>query len=1084
MVSKLFKLIPQQSWLLGLGVSVVLLAVGLASYWVSRQSIGSLLLITLGLGWGLSWGLDWLLVRQNIIRPLKRLVAAVETLAAKDSIALAGALDALGRGELTVQVAIYAQTVPIPAFPPLSRLTYTLNQLITNLQDCAREFNLMTSTPFQRMCFVGPDDYLMGRTCGEAMGQALGGQGQVVILVGFHIPPNIGRRRGFESVLREKYPGIEVVGVEETQVNTNIAYTLTQDFLQRYPHLGGIYITEGASPGGVARAVVEAGMAGRVKILAHDLVDETMEYLAQGVITATVGQSPYIQGHDAVMHLFNHLVTAWRPDTPRLVIEPEVVTPQNYREYWQPGGELVVPEETAGRLAKPMQPSPHPLRIVVTGSDDVFWDAIWAGVEAAAEELRAYNTTVEKIIYTHPFSPLVTSAGLVEKVIAGEYDGVVTPLGLPELDPILNRLSAAGVPVVIVNSEQPAGFRGLISMLGEQTQRLVEVSHELRTPLSLLVGLSEMILTTPRPDTPALPEIYHRDLERIRASAQQLKWLIGDVLDLATSQAGQLRLAKARVPLGEVVRAAAAIGAEMARDKGLSWRAEIPDELPVVWGDRARLQQVILNLLANACKFTPAGQVCLAVKVIGPEVHIAVSDTGMGIPADERVAIFDEFRKSKRTVGRGYGGLGLGLAITRRLVNMHRGHIWVESSGEPGQGSTFTFTLPVLAASPEPAEIGTREATYRQTVLLVTEREDTDVEVWRCLRQAGWEVENVQIPATTGPGQMESWLAQSLASPPGAVVLGLAPDSEHGWALMQAVKAHPAARDVPVVFYAHLPGQAEGVVVELDYLTKPVGREVLGEALARHGVEESAGSKTILIVDDEPGLLDLYRRMVKQQVPGCRVLTAKNGQEALVVMAQERPDLVLLDLIMPKVDGFGVLEAMQAKERMRGIPVIVLTAQVLTEGDMARLNRGVTAVLSKGVFSAAEVSAQIGVALERNKRLGGETQRVVRQAMAFIHEHYAEPICREDVARHVGIHENYLSRCFHQEMGITPVTYLNRYRVRQAKALLEANQSVTDVALTVGFSSSEYFSRVFSTEVGISPSAYRRGKRPPNPPAA
>jgi AraC-like DNA-binding protein len=181
--------------------------------------------------------------------------------------------------------------------------------------------------------------------------------------------------------------------------------------------------------------------------------------------------------------------------------------------------------------------------------------------------------------------------------------------------------------------------------------------------------------------------------------------------------------------------------------------------------------------------------------------------------------------------------------------------------------------------------------------------------------------------------------------------------------------------------------------------------------------------------------------------------------------------------MMPGLDGFGVLAAMQADEVIRSIPVIILTAQVLSERDMARLNRGVAAVLSKGMFSMEEVAARITATLERSKRLGSDTQHMVRQAMAYIHEHYAESVSREAIASHVGVHENYLSRTFHQEVGVTPMIYLNRYRVRQAKALLDENQSVTEVALAVGFSSSAHFSRVFSAEVGVSPSAYRRGDR-------
>jgi YesN/AraC family two-component response regulator len=243
---------------------------------------------------------------------------------------------------------------------------------------------------------------------------------------------------------------------------------------------------------------------------------------------------------------------------------------------------------------------------------------------------------------------------------------------------------------------------------------------------------------------------------------------------------------------------------------------------------------------------------------------------------------------------------------------------------------------------------------------------------------------------------------------------------------------------------------------------------------------ECREGRTILVVDDEPSILALHARVVQLHVPECRVLTARNGREALAVMAQERPDLVLLDLMMPELDGFGVLEAMREREMMRDVPVIVLTAQILTGPDMARLQHGVAAVLGKGLFSANEVLTQVEATLARSKRLGSEAQRVARQTMAYIHEHYAEPISREDLAGRVGLSERHLNRCFRQEMGMPTMTYLNRYRVMQAKTLLaKGDQCVTAVALAVGFSDSNYFGRVFRQEVGVSPSAYQRGERAP-----
>ena len=178
---------------------------------------------------------------------------------------------------------------------------------------------------------------------------------------------------------------------------------------------------------------------------------------------------------------------------------------------------------------------------------------------------------------------------------------------------------------------------------------------------------------------------------------------------------------------------------------------------------------------------------------------------------------------------------------------------------------------------------------------------------------------------------------------------------------------------------------------------------------------------------------------------------------------------------MPEMDGFAVLEAMRDREATRTIPVIVVTGQTLTESEMGRLNSGVTRVLSKGVFNLEETLAHLDAALARKRALSDEAQRLVRQAMVYIQEHYAEPLSRQEIAVHVGLSDDYLTSCFHKELGLTPVAYLNRYRVQQARQLLKnTHKSITEIALDVGFSSSSYFSRIFRRETGMSPEAYRR----------
>jgi DNA-binding response OmpR family regulator len=471
-------------------------------------------------------------------------------------------------------------------------------------------------------------------------------------------------------------------------------------------------------------------------------------------------------------------------------------------------------------------------------------------------------------------------------------------------------------------------------------------------------------------------------------------------------------------------------------------------------------------------KFTAQGEVRLAVRVEAGRVITTVSDTGLGIPLAEQSAIFAEFRQSERTTARGYGGLGLGLAICKRLVELHAGEIAVQSSGTEGEGSTFYFSLPILLNQTQSAsERMSTLVVQQQTVLVLAEKALDGRRLREHLTRQGFQVEESLV------GETSHWLPQVLAAPPGAIILEGQLASERGWEILKELKANSETQDVPVLFYALARDQATGSMLQFDYLTKPVGKTELAQALAHLEASspESEKEKIILIVDDHPGILEMHARIIQAQSPAYRVIQAQNGREALALIQHQLPDLVLLDLMMPELDGFAVLEAMQAEEMTRAIPVIVLTAQLLMETDMARLNRGVATVLKKGMFSTEETLAHIEAVLARNRKLGNEAQFLARKAMAYLHEHYAEEISRENIARHVGVSEDYLTRCFHQETGVTLTVYLNRYRVKQAKELLASGRTkITEVALAVGFSNSKYFDRVFRQEIGMSPKEYRQ----------
>ena len=446
----------------------------------------------------------------------------------------------------------------------------------------------------------------------------------------------------------------------------------------------------------------------------------------------------------------------------------------------------------------------------------------------------------------------------------------------------------------------------LARQLAEEANRLKSrflstVSHELRTPLNLIVGLSEILLQKGIVDETE----KGRDLQRIYASAQHLDGLIRDVLDLAQNEMGELKLVSAPLDLVEMLKLVATVGEQLVRDKGLEWQVLIPENLPSVWGDQIRLRQVVLNLINNAVKFTPEGKVTLQVIADNEFVTVKVSDTGLGIPAEEQSLVFDEFRQSERTTSLGYGGLGLGLAICKRLVELHGGKIGVLSDGEEGAGSTFYFTLPVMELKTEFQLPVTLHPD--QTVLVVTERSGNGERLHQFLIQQGFEVEIIW--ADEDKFSYHDWLITQ----PGAIILEQGTAVEKGWEITKVLLENNSTNEIPVLFYSLDDEQDRGSIFELNYLTKPLNKMDLQQALNHQVVSTPVGDgeKTILIVDDEPSTLDLHARMVMAWSPDAHILKAQNGREALNLIQEQQPDLVLLDLIMPELDGFGVLEAMR-----------------------------------------------------------------------------------------------------------------------------------------------------------------------------
>ncbi len=428
----------------------------------------------------------------NFARPLRAIQPVSNPLSGlgldrvtEDCSVLAGAMTELAQGNLTAHLAVKSQPVDPERYSQIRELVEAFNSVARSLQETAHEFNTVTEAPCHRLCYVGADSFLEGRACGEAMGKALEGRGQVAVVTSSYSAAGPEqRRKGFVSMIREKFPQISIVEMIEGTENPEKASACARGLLQRHPGLRGIYVGVGATPHSVARAVAEAGKAGQVRVIGHDLVDDTMRDIQSGIIEATLGQDPFAQGHEPVIHLYNHLVAGWEPPVPRLLTNLDVITRDNYQHFWQPERGVIESEAVAERRSKPVDKQPpHQLRIAVLGREDSkFWDQVRDGVSAAADKLRSYNTTVDWIVPRENREQGVIGSDvygpLMESIVQQKYDALATGVFDQGYIPHINRAVAARVPVITFNSE-PTSLRGLVLSITGQARKLKVLSKSL-----------------------------------------------------------------------------------------------------------------------------------------------------------------------------------------------------------------------------------------------------------------------------------------------------------------------------------------------------------------------------------------------------------------------------------------------------------------------------------------------------------------------------------------------------------------------------------------------------------------------------
>jgi len=484
-----------------------------------------------------------------------------------------------------------------------------------------------------------------------------------------------------------------------------------------------------------------------------------------------------------------------------------------------------------------------------------------------------------------------------------------------------------------------------------KSQFLASMSHELRTPLNAIIGLTEMMVSNaPRFGTEKATE----PLRRVHRAGTHLLGLINQVLDLSKIEAGKLELNPTLVDLATLVDEIVGTARQLAEQNKNRLVVEAHDNLGSLMVDPMRLQQILLNLLSNACKFTKAGEVALRIRKIVDErsrIEFAVADTGIGMTAEQQAKLFEEFSQAESSTAQRYGGTGLGLAITRKLARMMGGDVTVNS--EPGKGSVFTVRLPSDEATGPTQE---SRAQGSDCVLVV----DDDATARELIAE---HIKAEGLPVVTAASGLEGLkLAKHLR--PIAITLDVMMPDLDGWSVLAALRQDTELADIPVIMVTILDEQRRAASLgAAGYLTKPIDRDRLRRILGRF--RTPARATRVLLVEDDADQRERLRAWLEGQ--HWLVQEAANGREALACLQADRPDVILLDLMMPEMDGFAVVAALQKEPRWRDVPVIVITARDLDAQDRARLNSGVQSVLVKEAFRPAEL-------VERIRRLAGRTQ--------------------------------------------------------------------------------------------------------------
>ena len=521
---------------------------------------------------------------------------------------------------------------------------------------------------------------------------------------------------------------------------------------------------------------------------------------------------------------------------------------------------------------------------------------------------------------------------------------------------------------------------------------LASMSHELRTPLNAIIGYSEM-LTEEAQDLGQGD--FVSDLDKIQAAGKHLLSLINDILDLSKIEAGRVQLYLESFDIASLIEDVVNTTGPLIEKNGNTLEIQCPPDIGLMLADLLKVRQTLLNLLSNASKFTEQGTITIKVDrqmATGKDwITFSVSDTGIGIAPEQIDKLFQPFTQADSSTSRKYGGTGLGLAITRRFCEMMGGTITVTSESQ--QGAIFTVRLPAeikeqdvagnqngeiligynedddpvdgspsvskaadgreRAGSPLPDASNPQDSPGAQpqkpyTVLVIDDDASVHSLMQRFLTKAGFQV----ITASSG----EEGIQLAREARPDVITLDVLLPRMDGWAVLTSLKTDPDLAGIPVILLTITDSQDMGYALgAVDYISKPIDRDQLVAILEKH--RGSGKPLQVLVVEDNDESRQILRRMLEKE--DWAVSEAENGQVALDRVAEQPPDLILLDLMMPEMDGFEFVTHLRQTKAWRSIPIVVITAKDLTAEERAQLNTTVARILQKGAYSREELLAQV-----------------------------------------------------------------------------------------------------------------------------